>query len=434
MRQKAFWIVAGCVLAVLGLRPASSFGEAPAGYKIIYTFTGGSDGGVPFSDLTVDAAGNLYGTTSGGGTGDGGTVFELQRTKDGWKEEVLYNFGSVQGDGGYPQGGVIFDKAGDLYGTTAGGGSGNNTGTVFKLSRSSNGHWTEKILYSFTGENGDGQNPQTDLTFDAHGNLFGTAPAGGDRSHETCTGYFRTGCGVVFELTPHPDGSWTEATIYAFTGVPDGATPSSPVVLDALGNVYGLTEAGGSEVCLFALLPGCGVAYELTPGSGGTWTESIAYEFKRGGGFAVNPSGGLIFDNAGNLLGTTLKGGNGLGAVFELKRSQTGWNETILYRFYGNPDGTYPVGQLLKDEKGDPFGVAFLGGAQRSDGMIFELVPGTQDWTERILHGFAGGSDGLTPQAGLVSDSQGRLYGTTEQGGDGTRCYQGCGVVYEVTP
>ncbi len=180
MRQKTLWIVAGCVLAVLGLRPASSFGEAPAGYKIIYTFTGGSDGGVPFSDLTVDAAGNLYGTTSGGGTGRGGTVFELHRTKDGWKEEVLYNFGSVQGDGGYPQGGVIFDKAGDLYGTTAGGGSGNNTGTVFKLSRSSNGHWTEKILYSFTGENGDGQNPQTDLTFDAHGNLYGTAPLGGD--------------------------------------------------------------------------------------------------------------------------------------------------------------------------------------------------------------------------------------------------------------
>jgi uncharacterized repeat protein (TIGR03803 family) len=416
MRQKRFWIAAGCVLAVLGLLPAFSSGEAPIGYSIIYSFTGGSDGGNPLSDLTVDAAGNLYGTTQGGGTG-GGTVFELKRTKNGWKEEVLYNFGSHQSDGVAPHAGVIFDKAGNLYGTTSGAGANCDCGTVFKLSPNSHGGWTETILYSFTNQNGDGANPQTDLVFDAHGNLYGTAALGGDSSHEACIGYFRTGCGIVFELTPHADGSWTEATIYAFTGVPDGATPSTPVVLDSLGNVYGLTEGGGNGKCLYAITPGCGVAYKLTPSSGGKWTESVIYELDRGRGFAVNPSGGLLFDNVGHLIGTTLAGGNGLGAVFELEQSEKMWKETVLYRFYGNPDGAYPVGQLSTDEKGDLFGVAFWEGAHRFDGMVFELMPGrTQDWKEKILHGFAGGIDGSRPEAGLVSDSQGHLYGTTEQG------------------
>jgi uncharacterized repeat protein (TIGR03803 family) len=135
MRQKTFWIAASCVLAMLGLRPIFSSGAAPASTeKVIYAFTGGADGGEPMSNLTLDAAGNLYGTTSGGGTGacnsGCGTVFELKRTQDGWKEEVLHHF--VGTDGESPGAGVIFDKAGNLYGTTTSGGS-NGGGTVFKL-------------------------------------------------------------------------------------------------------------------------------------------------------------------------------------------------------------------------------------------------------------------------------------------------------------
>ena len=346
--------------------------------------------------------------------------------------------GSYQGDGIYPHGGVIFDKAGDLYGTTD-----QAEAIVAMTGARSLGFrgirtdgWTEKILYNFTGENGDGVNPQTDLTFDAHGNLYGTTLYGGNHSQQSCRGYYDTGCGTIFQLTPHVGGSWTEATIHTFLGAPDGALPSSALVPDASGNLYGLAEAGGNGKCLYAVsYPGCGVAYELTPGSGGNWQESVIYEFTRGRGTAVNPSEGLFFNNEGNLLGTTLKGGDGLGAVFELTESQKGWKETVLYRFYGNPDGAYPVGQLSTDEKGDLFGVAFWEGAHRVDGMVFELMPGgTEDRKERILHGFAGGIDGSRPEAGLVSDSHGHLYGTTQQGGGGTRCDQGCGTVYEVTP
>ena len=202
---------------MLGLRPVFSSDAARARYKIIYSFTGGSDGGTPLSDLTVDAAGNLYGTTQGGGTGSG-TVFELERTKDGWKEEVLYNFGSYQSDGIAPHAGVIFDKAGNLYGTTSQGCTNHDWGTVFKLSPNAHGGWTETILYSFTNQNGDGYNPQTDLIFDAQGNLYGTTLFGGNHSQEPCVGYLRLGCGVVFELRPHSGGSWTEATIYGGPG------------------------------------------------------------------------------------------------------------------------------------------------------------------------------------------------------------------------
>ena len=428
MRRKSFWIAASWILAVIGMHPVFSSGASPASKeKVIYSFTGGVDGGNPLSDLTLDAAGNLYGTTSQGGTGTAcgnggcGTVFELKRTRDGWKEQVLYSFGSGT-DGAAPHAGVIFDDAGNLYGTTFAGGT-HSDGTVFKLTPNLHGGWTESVLYSFTFE-GDGANPNTDLAFDAAGNLFGTASAGGGR-----------GEGTVFELMRQANGSWKESTIYQFGSLPDGSTPSSAVVLDSLGNIFGLTEFGGNGKCQYvAFYLGCGIAYELTPISAGKWAEKVIYDFARGGGSGVNPSAGLILDHAGQLIGTTLVGGDGLGTVFELTQSEAGSKQRVVHRFYGNPDGIWPVGRLGVNADGALVGVASHGGANKA-GVVFELRrSGANGWRELVLHAFTGNTDGSNPQAGVVSDSHGHLYGTTQQGGSGTGCNFGCGTVYEVRP
>lgn len=236
MRPRNFWIAAGCVLVVIGLRPVFSSGASPAGKeKVIYSFTGGADGGQPLSDLIIDGAGNLYGTTSRGGTGAAcgntgcGTVFELKRTKDGWHEQVLYNF-TGKSDGGIPQTGLIFDGAGNLYGTTP--------VNVFELSRNAHGGWAETVLYAFNYS--DGVSPAGDLAFDAKGNLFGANSQGGSGG-----GCNENGCGTVFELMPQGGGSWTETTLHKFwPSSSDGGIPSSGVVLDS-GNIYGMTLYGG---------------------------------------------------------------------------------------------------------------------------------------------------------------------------------------------
>jgi uncharacterized repeat protein (TIGR03803 family) len=426
MRRKGFWIAASCILAMLGLRPIFSSGAAPTSTeRIIHEFTGGNDGGYPVSDLTLDAEGNLYGTTAGGGIYGWGTVFELKRTTDGWKEEVLYNFAGKSSDGGDPEAGVIFDNAGNLYGVTDGQFEGNLTANVFKLTPNSGG-WTESVLYSF---NVAPFGPQNDLVLDAQGNLFGTLSAGG-----IATGCSVYGCGTVFELMPQSNGSWKETTIYEFPGAPDGAIPSSGVVLDSQRNVWGMTEAGGRGKCEYVpKVAGCGIVYELTPNSDGSWKEAVIYDFARGGGFAVNPSSGLILDGASHLLATTIAGGDGPGTVLELTQSQKGWQQDVLYRFYGDPDGDTPVGRLGINSDGALFGVTFRGG--KNAGTVFELQRSqTNGWKERVLHSFVGGIDGASPQAGLVFDSQGHLYGTTGSGGGGTVCTGGCGTVYEITP
>jgi uncharacterized repeat protein (TIGR03803 family) len=424
MRQNYVCIAASCILAA-GLLPILSFGAAAASNeKVIYSFTGGTDGQTPYSDLTIDGAGDLYGTTlSGGGTTacnfGCGTVFELKRSIDGWKEQVLYRF-TGGSDGGNPSGGVIFDKAGNLYGTTV--------GTVFKLTPNSHGGWTESTIYTFPQDGSVGFSPDTDLIFDAQGNLYGATTGGGASS---CLG----GCGAVFELVPQSDGSWTEITVHRFSGGEDGGIPSSGLVLDSLGNVYGTTVVGGSGCKSI----GCGIVYKFTPHSGGVWTETIIFKFFRGGGAAVNnllgiASSRLMLDQGGHMIGTTTAGGNGLGTIFELvDLTNRGWEEGVLYRFYGDPDGEGPEGNLVTDAKGTLFGVTRLGGGVRASGTVFEFRPSGNPPRERVLHSFRSTSDGAFPEAGLVSDSQGHLYGTTQAGG-GTRCRGGCGVVYEITP
>jgi len=423
MRRKNFWIAAGCVLTVLGLIPVFSSGAAPASReKVLYSFTGGSDGWQPLSDLTIDGAGNLYGTTSRGGSAGYGTVFELKRTRDGWKEQVLYNF-TGKGNGELPQTGLIFDRAGNLYGTTP--------GNVFELSPNAHGGWTQTVLYTFN--NSDGDFPAGDLAFDEKGNLYGANSQGGTGVY-VCN---QNGCGTVFELMPQAGGSWTETTIHVFDpNSSDGAVPSSGVVLDSAGNVYGMTLYGGTGTCNGGINGnnGCGTIYELTPGSAGNWTETIPYSFVQGCALGIRPSGGFFLDKAGHLRGTSQAGGDGFGTVFELRRSQkNGWRQSALHLFYGNPDGTSPVGRLAVDTDGDLFGVTSSGGANRN-GIVLELRPAEGGWKETIVHTFGGTGDGSMPQAGLVLDARGHLYGTTQYGGTGTSCQQGCGTVYEVNP
>jgi len=421
------WIAGTITLAIIWVFPltssAESPGASPAGnYKVIYSFTGTSDGAEPLSDLTFDAEGNLYGTTAGGGTYGYGTVFEIKHTGDGWEEEVLYSF-TGGSDGAWPATGVIFDSAGSLYGVTAGDNYDNTPGNVFRLAPSPDGSWTESVLYSY-GYGVDYLQPQSDLVIDSRGRLFGAS------AYE----------GLVFELEPKPKGGWKEITLYTFQGPPDGALgSSSPVALDSSGNVWGTATAGGTGSCHCSLYTGgCGIVYELTHGSGGKWTENIVYNFVRGGGNAVTPSGGFALVNDSHMLGTSVAGGDGLGTIFELKKSKKGWEQGVLYSFYGSyyhgPDGDLPVGRLETDSAGALLGVTEYGG-KNGLGTLFELgPPTTAGWTEKVLHSFAGGSDGSYPQAGVVVDSQGHLYGTTSEGGAGTACGSyGCGTVYEIT-
>ena len=423
MRRSILWGVTILFLALACVRLASPPNAAAASSsKIIYSFAGGADGANPESDLIMDAAGNLYGTTYEGGMGCG-TVFELSRVKDGWKQRVLYSFGNVSNDGCGPTAGLVFDSTGNLYGTTGGGGipncNENGCGTAFKLAPNSRGGWTESILYSFTDSNGDGRNPNTDLVFDSKGSLYGTTQAGGVNA---------AGCGTVFKLTPNQDGTWTESTIHAFACAPDGASPASAVVLNPNGDIYGTTAHGGTEECGDSLFGGCGAVYKLTPNPGGDLTETVIYSFHRFQGTARTPSGGLLFTADGQLLGSGSIGGDRFGALFQLQQTKKGWEQTVLYRFYGSPDGAYPVGRLAMALSGNLYGVTMEGGANQSiaGGTVFELEHVGGRWKEHVL--FSANNTAYNPQAGPTVDSQGHVYGTFA-GGDNN-----FGAVYEIIP
>jgi uncharacterized repeat protein (TIGR03803 family) len=423
-------------LALACAQLARQESAAASGGKIIYTFSGDSDGANPQSDLIVDAAGNLYGTTYAGGKTGCGTVYELVRSGASWTHRVLYGFGSVTNDGCEPQAGLVFDHAGNLYGTTTSGGRSQcgsqygGCGTVFRLAPSSQGSWSEEILYSFGGYAGDGQYPNTDLVFDSQGNLYGATSYGGttSRAAEATGPCSYDGCGTVFRLSPNSDGTWTESTIHAFAGPPnDGAYPIGAVALDAAGNLYGTTLHGGSAICIEDGNVGCGSAYELTPNSSGGWAAAQLYSFHRFQGTAVYPSGGFVFAHDGGILGTSSVGGNGDGTFFQLQNNGKVWEQKVLYRFYGDPDGVTPVGRLVEGPDGNLYGATAYGGKGFIyGGTVFELDRVNGGWKERVL--FHGDSMNNTPQAGPVVDSQGNIYGTFIYGSSKY------GAVYEVTP
>jgi uncharacterized repeat protein (TIGR03803 family) len=416
--QDQFWAAVSKALAAMAVTLIVALILAPGAfaaskYKSLHEFTGGTDGQTPTGGLIFDAAGNVYGTTLGGGSGGDGTVFELTPNQDGsWTESVLYSF-SGGDDGGYPYAGVVFDQSGNLYGTTYAGGA-DGDGTVFELTPNQGGGWTETVLHSFAGSDGD--EPVAGVIFDAVGNLYGTTTGGG-----------AAGYGAVFELMPNQNGSWTESVLYSFTGAKDGSYPDrGSLVFDATGDLYGAAASGGKGRCnVFAA--GCGTIYELTPGSNGTWTEQVLHRFS-GRNEGNTPEGALIFDKSGNLYDTTWLGGShGVGNVFELTPTAGGgWKEKVLHQFQGGSKG--PMRGVIFDQAGDLYGTKYDGGSH-DVGFVFELMPQANgSWKEKVIRQFTG-KDGANPWAAPMFDAQGNLYGTTTNGGT-----NGDGVVYEITP
>ena len=319
----------------------------------LYSFKAGADGTGPgFGSIAIVQNCSLFGTTEGGGAF--GTLFEVRPTgsncpkaKSQWKESIVHSFGTGQ-DGAQPIGGVVFDAAGNYYGTTSLGGT-YGQGTVYKGSRSGQS-WTESVLYSFTGGT-DGANPPAGVTVDASGNLYGTSSFGG-----------ANGVGVVYKLSPNGSG-WTETVLYSFTGQNDGQNPVGGLILDAAGNLYGGTFDGGVN--------GGGTVYELSP-EGGSYKFATLYSFTGGYGGPYNK---LAFDSQGNLYGATEgDGANGDGMVFKLTPVRGGWTLTDLHDFTDGSDGGVPYGGVIVDANGNVFGTTSLGGAN-NEGVVFEITP-----------------------------------------------------------
>ena len=394
-------------------------------FEVLHTFHGPNGAG-PLSQLVRDASGNLYGTASAGGKGicdgthDCGTAFKLDKTG---KQVWVHNFNGL--NGAEPAAGLLLDAVGNLYGTTALGGDMTcfslGCGTVFKLDR--NGK--ETVLYKFSGDR-DGEMPSALLVEDAKGNLDGTTYAGGASG----------GWGTVFQLGK----GGQETILHSFAGPPngggDGAYSYAGVIRDAAGNLYGVTYAGGYDCC--------GVVYEVDT----TGSETILYSFEGSHGEA--PLSILVADASGNLYGTTRNGGNldceggtGCGVVFELSPHSGGnWTESVLYVFCSLSncaDGQEPMGgPLVRDSSGNLYGTTYFGGdsacGRSGCGVIFKLDTSGK---ETILHSFTGGTEGAYPPDGLTMDKTGHLYGVTSQGGD-LGCPNnpggGCGVVFKITP
>jgi uncharacterized repeat protein (TIGR03803 family) len=421
IRNENSWMpVVALLLPILMSLLSTPVALAEGKYKVLYNFTYPRDGvGEPAGDLIFDQAGNLYGTTIDGGPDLMGSVFQLTPKRYGqWNENVLYNF-TGGSDGSWPVSGLIFDAAGNLYGTTSGGNS-YVQGTVFKLTQNGGGSWAKSVLHSFTGGT-DGSNPSADLTFDSAGNLYGTTAQGGTKNNY-CAG---NGCGAVFQLTPNGDGTWTEHTLYSFSG-PDGQWSYSRLIFDAGGNLYGTTSFGGDNAV--------GTVFTLTPNGGGNWTESVLYSFT-GGNDGAEPLAGLIFDAGENLYGTASAGGDhGIGVVFKLTPNGGGkWTESVLHSFTGS-DGAKPAADLVFDTKGGLYGTTLAGGdfkycGGEGCGVVFQLQPNGQGgWRMIVQHTFLN-YPAAAPAARVIFDTTGNLYGTAED-----RNGRVVGTVFRITP
>jgi uncharacterized repeat protein (TIGR03803 family) len=364
-------------------------------FTVLYSFDVAS--GYGLSNLTADKAGNLYGTTEFGGGGDCngqygcGVVFKL--APDG-TETALHVF-TGGSDGGYPQAGVITDKAGNLYGTTTGGGA-HGQGVIFKIAPDN----TETILYSFSA---NGMSPllEGNLLRDRKNNLYGTVPNGGT-----------FGAGAVYKLAS--DGTFV--VLHSFDGS-DGAYPYGGVVQDKAGNLYGTASQGGNNGCKGG--GGCGLVFKLAPD--GTYTALYTFT---GGSDGSGPDAGLILDGQGNVYGTIENGGvyDG-GVVFKITPNGT---ESALYSFGSGNDGYDPECSLILNEAGDFYGTTRFGGAF-GYGTVFKL---TAEGIEKSLYSFTNGNDGSFPSSGVINgaaDEKGNLYGTIYVGGA-----SGGGLIYRL--
>ncbi len=347
---------AGVVYELLR-QPDGSWAE-----KVLHDFGQGTDGRGPTANLVFDAAGNLYGVTRyGGGTnclGGCGVVYELQppATQGGsWTESVLYRF---QNNGLNPQGSLIVDSVGDLFGVTQNGGAAGD-GIVFELVPQSGGIWIEKIVHTFHYNGSDGTDPNA-LTHDSSGNLYGTTFAGGAFNW-----------GTVFEISPQAGGGWSEKVLYSFnSNGTDGNLPAAGVTFGADGSLYGTTSQGG--------LYNYGTVFQLTPSAGGLWSESVLHSFGGSSTDGRDPWGPVTLDSAGDVYGETNNGGTlAEGTVYELTRSGESWNESVLHNFGNGTDGMFPQGNLIFDHAGNLYGTAILGGAyfgyRDNGGTVFQI-------------------------------------------------------------
>jgi uncharacterized repeat protein (TIGR03803 family) len=392
----SFFIAVGLslLLACGGCSTGSPTPGFSFSFKVLHSFTG-TDGAVPLSGVVLDPQGNIYGTTYQGGPVGGGVVFKVDPTGS---ETVLFAF-QTDAEGVAPWADLTMDEAGNLYGTAAGFGPG-GCGVVFELDPAG----TETILYAFTCGN-DGENPHGGVIRDSAGNLYGTTEGGGSG-----------GYGTVFKL----DTAGNITVFHSFSG-PDGSEPFGDLAQDAAGNLYGVTIFGGNYAGPCLPLGGCGVVYKVdTMGN-----FSLLHVFS--GPDGSTPSAGVTLDSAGNLYGTTSRGGQGVdsgaGVIFKIDAAG---NETTLYAFAGGPDGAYPLGPVVLDGAGNLYGTANSGGDVPwpfGDGVVFMLdVTGK----ETVLHTFSGGPNGALPIGTLARDSSGHLYGTA---GDGA---SGLGVVFKL--
>jgi uncharacterized repeat protein (TIGR03803 family) len=388
------------------------------------------------------------------------------------KYKILHNFtGNADGDGGNA---LALDRRGNIYGASLGGGSQNcgpgGCGLIYELTQHAHGKYTFAVLYGFTGGS-DAGSPNSPLLLDASGDLYGTTASGGAR-----------GGGTVFELTPGA-GGWTQTVLYSFcnqlgcVGLPQaglvmdqagnlyGTTPEEPhggavyrladfsgrwkeavlhkfcpngggdgydpfagLILDAAGNLYGTTQVGGTG----CPGEGCGIVYELTPEPGGKWEEAILHRFDNNGKDGYTPGAGALFmDALGSLYGTTGTGGGaGYGALFKLSKNASGrWEETVLHNFSNSSGGSFPDAGVVMDKSGNLYGTTDGGGGPGC-GVIYKLAPAAKGkWKYSVLHTFGNAYDGCLPVGNLAIDSSGNLYGGTIFGGTG-----GYGVIFELTP
>ena len=373
---------------------------APWTENVLHVFQGNAnnDGATPGGGLVMDSSGNLYGVTAYGGTGNC----------------VLL---------------------GDSVGC----------GAVYEMSppKQQGGAWTETILYSFPTSK-RGYLPNGDLVFDKSGNLYGATVFGGTKG-TTCDPYYGGQCGVVFEISPpkQKGGAWTQKVLHDFPGTAsgkqdgDGAEPNGGLLLDSKGTIYGTSYFGGNGTAVCGSI-GCGTVFSLAPPTkqGGVWTEKIMHRFS--GPDGAEPTSGIMLGTSGTRYGTTRGGIHGYGCAYELAPSANGkWKETVLYGFTDDQNGALPEAVFVRDSTGSLYSTAYTGGGESQNGNIFKLSHQKNGkWSLAVLHGFADGiPDGEYPAAPLIFGKAGNLYSTTQDGGTGTNCsFLGCGTVFEVSP
>ena len=402
--QKSSVLRLACAVSVMF---GTLLARASSPETVLYAFRA-APGACPEGGLVFDEIGNLYGSTEGCGNSNP-TIFEMSRGEDGtWSLITLFEdlMGGTSN--------VVLDSSGNLYGTSYGAGD-QGIGAVFELVKGSNGQWTENILYSFGSYPGDGTRPRAGVVFDSKGNVYGTTTEGGTY-----------GIGTAFELMPNGQGGWSESLLYSFTGGADGSAPSSGLTIGSAGRLYGTTSLGG--------LKNTGTVFEITPTLDG-WIQNVIHSF----GDRIdgqNPMGGVTFDTFGNLYGTTFDGGSiGFGTVFELTPTGGDWSEAIIHRF--NPasgDGTNPSAPITIDSTGTLYGVTPSGGAYGS-GTAFRLTADSNGkWVKSGQYNFSGRTDGGLPTGSLTLDQFGDIFGATISGGIGgcAGYSDGCRVIFEI--